>query len=71
MKTWNPYSSKTLAQLACIALLSGCVLLAGCRRKNRNFAEPAQPAFLSIAEANWSNGSSQIEANSTPDSKCP
>lgn len=69
MKTWNPYSSKTLAQLACIALLSGCVLLAGCRRKNRNFAEPAQPAFLSIAEANWSNGSSQIEANSTPDSK--
>lgn len=66
MKTWNPYSSRVIAQFACITLLSGCIILVGCRKKNRNFAEPAQPAFLSIAEANWSNGSSQIVANSTP-----
>ena len=69
MKTRIPYSTHTFAQKACIILLACGTLLCGCKKRPFSRPESDQPAYLSIAEANWSNGSSQIIANTTPDSK--
>ena len=69
MKTRIPYSTHTFAQKACIILLACGTLLCGCKKRPFSRPESDQPAYLSIAKANWSNGSSHIVANTTPDSK--
>lgn len=71
MKTWKPYALRSITRFTCLSLLAGSTLLAGCNKKNRGYAGPEQPVYLTIAEANWSNGSSDIvaNANKTPESK--
>ena len=71
MKTRIPYSPRTIAQRAGITLLACGTLLCGCKKRPFSYPDADQPVYLSIAEANWSNGSTHIvpNSNNAPDSK--